>query len=118
MAPVTDDRPTLALPGVPVGLLLAVEAHVDDLVRDLTLAGSTSASHRDNAVPEGVAHRVEQAATSIAPLRRSLKRQALEGRAAGSDEFEATVRIDTPGEASYYRNGGIMPFVLRNLLRN
>jgi aconitate hydratase len=33
------------------------------------------------------------------------------------DEFEATVRIDTPGEASYYRNGGIMQFVLRNLLR-
>jgi aconitate hydratase len=33
-----------------------------------------------------------------------------------TDEFEATVRIDTPGEASYYRNGGIMPFVLRSLL--
>jgi len=26
------------------------------------------------------------------------------------------VRIDTPGEASYYRNGGIMPYVLRGLL--
>jgi aconitate hydratase len=35
-----------------------------------------------------------------------------------TDEFEATVRIDTPGEASYYRNGGIMPFVLRSLLRD
>lgn len=33
------------------------------------------------------------------------------------DEFEATVRIDTPGEANYYRNGGIMQYVLRNLLR-
>jgi len=32
-------------------------------------------------------------------------------------EFEATVRIDTPGEANYYRNGGIMQFVLRNLRR-
>ncbi len=32
-------------------------------------------------------------------------------------EFEATVRIDTPGEAGYYRNGGILQFVLRNLLR-
>jgi aconitate hydratase len=36
---------------------------------------------------------------------------------AGSTEFDAKVRIDTPGEASYYRNGGIMPFVLRNLLK-
>ena len=30
-------------------------------------------------------------------------------------EFDATVRIDTPGEASYYRNGGIMQYVLRSL---
>ncbi|HEY0887980.1 MAG TPA: aconitate hydratase AcnA [Nocardioides sp.] len=30
-------------------------------------------------------------------------------------EFDAVVRIDTPGEANYYRNGGIMQFVLRNL---
>ncbi len=36
---------------------------------------------------------------------------------AGDTEFEAKVRIDTPGEASYYRNGGIMPFVLRSLRR-
>ncbi|HEY0869572.1 MAG TPA: aconitate hydratase, partial [Acidothermaceae bacterium] len=31
-------------------------------------------------------------------------------------EFRATVRIDTPGEADYYRHGGIMQFVLRSLL--
>ncbi len=36
---------------------------------------------------------------------------------AGDVEFDAKVRIDTPGEANYYRNGGIMPYVLRNLLR-
>jgi aconitate hydratase len=30
-------------------------------------------------------------------------------------EFTATVRIDTPAEASYYRHGGILPYVLRNL---
>lgn len=29
--------------------------------------------------------------------------------------FDATVRIDTPGEADYYRNGGIMQYVLRSL---
>ncbi|HJV14707.1 MAG TPA: aconitate hydratase [Propionibacteriaceae bacterium] len=31
--------------------------------------------------------------------------------------FDALVRIDTPGEADYYRNGGIMQYVLRSLLR-
>jgi aconitate hydratase len=29
--------------------------------------------------------------------------------------FDAVVRIDTPGEANYYRNGGIMQYVLRSL---
>ncbi|RCK71346.1 aconitate hydratase [Desertihabitans brevis] len=29
--------------------------------------------------------------------------------------FDAVVRIDTPGEADYYRNGGIMQYVLRSL---
>ncbi len=32
--------------------------------------------------------------------------------------FDAVVRIDTPGEANYYRNGGIMQYVLRNLLKS
>ncbi len=36
---------------------------------------------------------------------------------AGEVEFDAVVRIDTPGEADYYRHGGIMQYVLRNLLK-
>jgi aconitate hydratase len=36
---------------------------------------------------------------------------------AGDISFDAVVRIDTPGEADYYRNGGIMQYVLRSLLR-
>jgi aconitate hydratase len=31
-------------------------------------------------------------------------------------EFEAVVRIDTPAEADYYRNGGILQYVLRSLV--
>jgi aconitate hydratase len=34
----------------------------------------------------------------------------------GDHEFRAVVRIDTPGEAEYYRHGGIMQYVLRSLL--
>ena len=33
-----------------------------------------------------------------------------------SKEFNALVRIDTPQEAQYYANGGILQFVLRQLL--
>ena len=35
---------------------------------------------------------------------------------AGGKEFTAILRIDTPGEADYYRHGGIMQYVLRSLL--
>ena len=31
-------------------------------------------------------------------------------------EFDADVRIDTPGEADYFRNGGIMQYVLRKMI--
>jgi len=37
---------------------------------------------------------------------------------AGGKSFLATVRIDTPGEADYYRHGGIMQYVLRSLLNS
>jgi aconitate hydratase len=32
-------------------------------------------------------------------------------------EFDADVRSDTPGEADYYRNGGILQYVLRKMTR-
>ena len=35
---------------------------------------------------------------------------------AGETEFEATVRIDTPKEQRYFRHGGILQYVLRELL--
>ncbi|NYT37512.1 aconitate hydratase [Allopusillimonas soli] len=35
---------------------------------------------------------------------------------AGGKTFEALVRIDTPSEADYYRHGGIMQYVLRDLM--
>ena len=31
------------------------------------------------------------------------------------DHPDAVLRIDTPGEADYYRNGGILQYVLRQL---
>jgi aconitate hydratase len=45
------------------------------------------------------------------------KRVKVTARAADGSEktFEAKVRIDTPREVEYYRSGGILPFVLRQL---
>jgi aconitate hydratase len=40
-------------------------------------------------------------------------------RTDGTDlTFDAVLRIDTPGEADYYRNGGILQYVLRQLVRS
>ena len=33
-------------------------------------------------------------------------------------DFDAVVRIDTPGEADYYRNGGILQYVLRRMMKD
>ena len=37
---------------------------------------------------------------------------------ADGTEFDAVVRIDTPGEADYYRHGGIPQYVLRKMLES
>jgi aconitate hydratase len=46
--------------------------------------------------------------------------RTLRARARGADgkpvEFSVTIRIDTPQEVLYYLNGGILPYVLRQLL--
>ena len=51
---------------------------------------------------------VEELNTGVTPKEVSVK--------AGSKTFKASLRIDTPGEADYYRHGGIMQYVLRSLL--
>ena len=43
-------------------------------------------------------------------------RVTAKSEAGSSIEFDAVVRIDTPGEADYYRHGGILQYVLRSLL--
>jgi aconitate hydratase len=57
-------------------------------------------------------------AFSLAPLEDGAKTLAVTARPEDGDpiEFEATVRIDTPNEWLYYRHGGILHFVLRQLL--
>jgi aconitate hydratase len=57
--------------------------------------------------------------TGITALNDGTTPRTVKVKAQGSDgrttEFDARVRIDTPGEANYYRNGGIMQYVLRSL---
>ena len=49
----------------------------------------------------------------VTPAAVEVEAVAADGRTVA---FSAPVRIDTPGEADYYRHGGILQFVLRSLL--
>ncbi len=51
--------------------------------------------------------------SGLTPAQVSVEAVAADGRTV---EFTALVRIDTPGEADYYRHGGILQYVLRSLL--
>jgi aconitate hydratase len=59
-------------------------------------------------------YEVRGIATDLTP------RKVLTVEAVGTDgskkTFQALCRIDTPVELDYYRHGGILPFVLRQLL--
>jgi aconitate hydratase len=61
---------------------------------------------------------IEQLNNGVTPRTVRVTAHPTDHSPAGSSavEFDALVRIDTPGEADYYRNGGILQFVLRSLL--
>jgi aconitate hydratase len=52
------------------------------------------------------------AAVNSAGKTRATVTATLDGK---TTTFDVHVRVDTPVEADYYRNGGILPFVLRQL---
>ncbi len=56
---------------------------------------------------------IEELNAGTTPREVSVEAVAADGR---TREFTALVRIDTPGEADYYRHGGILQYVLRSLL--
>ena len=71
----------------------------------------------ENAESLGLTGEEEFSITGITELNEGRTPKTVKVRA-GDVEFDAVVRIDTPGEANYYRNGGIMQYVLRNLRRS
>ena len=96
----TSGRP---LPERPAPLLLAGQAPTGlwDALADQVRARGFTVARGDCGAANGVTDYVARTVTVRA----------------GDVTFDAVVRIDTPGEADYYRNGGIMQYVLRSLLK-
>jgi len=59
--------------------------------------------------------------TGVTELNQGVTPRTMKVKATKADgsvvDFDAVVRIDTPGERAYYLNGGIMQYVLRSLLK-
>jgi len=81
-------------------------------------AGQTAASHGLDGTETFSIAGIEQLNAGTTPKTVTVTASPSEHSAAGKEPitFEAVVRIDTPGEADYYRNGGILPYVLRQLV--
>jgi aconitate hydratase len=65
----------------------------------------------------GLTGREEFSIEGLAGLKAKGKFQVKARDASGSEKtFEAIARVDTPEEVAYYQNGGILPYVLRQML--
>jgi aconitate hydratase len=81
--------------------ILPLEFHAGDSVTSLGLTGEETFS-------------VTELASAITERKAVVHAKRADGSVR---EFVATVRIDTPQEREYYRHGGILEYVLRQLLR-
>ena len=89
-------RYRVALGEVPTGLLLAAKSHVDNLVREFTLATSGALSGMSAEIVPHLAALVTVVVSRFAEARDSIKRQALAAAAAGSSHtaLELDLELD------------------------
>ena len=80
----------------------------------LALTGADAASFLQGQVTNDVEGLADRLATNFA----SGRKVTVRARRPGGEEltFPAYVRIDTPQEVRYYQHGGILPYVLRQLM--
>jgi GAF domain-containing protein/anti-sigma regulatory factor (Ser/Thr protein kinase) len=97
-APDAAPRYTITLGDVPTDLLLGAKAHVDNLVREFTLAARGAESGRTAPIPEQLAALIEAVVTGFAEARQSIKRQALD--AAGRGAERTVLSLSLPLDAA------------------
>jgi serine phosphatase RsbU (regulator of sigma subunit)/anti-sigma regulatory factor (Ser/Thr protein kinase) len=88
----------VSLGDVPTSLLLDAKSHVDNLVREFTLASSGARSGHTAPVPAPLAALIEAVVTRFAEARQSIKRQALDAAHAGKSHTRLV--LDLPASAA------------------
>lgn len=95
----SDEPPhTVELGEVPTDLLLAAKAHVDNLVREFTLAASGASTGATAQMSPQIAALVDIVVHRFAEPRQAIKRQALEAAASGRDHVH--LRLHLPASAA------------------
>jgi aconitate hydratase len=99
----------------------AVIAHSFERIHRSNLVGMgvLPLQFNDGETPEtlGLKGSEEYSIEGLAQLKpRAKVRVRVKSQGGPEKSFEAIVRIDTPEEISYYQNGGILPYVLRQML--
>jgi GAF domain-containing protein/anti-sigma regulatory factor (Ser/Thr protein kinase) len=93
---------TVALGDVPTDLLIAAKAHVDNLVREFTLASVGQGEADEPALPEDLARLVDTVVHRFAETRLAVKRQAIAAANRGEERTHLTVTLSlsavAPGE--------------------
>jgi GAF domain-containing protein/anti-sigma regulatory factor (Ser/Thr protein kinase) len=94
----TDDEPaelvfTVELGAVPTDLLLAAKAHIDNLVREFTLADAGSAAKEAGELPPELAELVRTVVHGFSVARSEIKRQALEAGERGLADTRLTLAL-------------------------
>ena len=91
-------RHTVSLGDVPTPLLLAAKAHVDNLVREFTLAARGAESGVSSEVPAHLATLIQTVVTRFAEARQEIKRQAIAAANQGLDHVR--LELTLPAEAA------------------
>lgn len=96
----TERRYIVTLGDVPTNLLLAAKGHVDNLVREFTLAESGADSGATSSVPSHLATLIETVANRFAEARDAIKRQAIEAHRRGHRHTHLELRLPASAAAA------------------
>jgi len=96
--PEAEQRYTVRVGDVPTDLLVQAKAHVDNLVREFTLAAAGASSGQSVAVLPGLSDLVEAVVHRFADARQAIKRQALTAAARG--EARTSLTLNLPASAA------------------
>lgn len=98
LEPLREVRHRVVLGEVPTQLLLAAKTHVDNLVREFTLAASGAADRSTAPLPPNVATLIDTVTTRFSEARQAIKRQAVE--AARRGDSRVSLELFLPAEAA------------------